>query len=204
MQPYYGDEPHIIQKRPKKRRVYGKKRRGTLQIFLIFAFCAILPIAAVCAFMPKIAQPTTKTYRSKAYAVYFLITGSYDAIADANLASDVVRERGGAGYIINDGSFKKDRRSRRRKAENRRDRLRTDRKGSSARQRQGRCKKTYDRAERLRFGVYRHHRRDRGLRNGKCHRKRVVARRDQRRERIEGRGKRNIRHRSLVADNRIS
>lgn len=106
MQPYYGDEPHIIQKRPKKRRVYGKKRRGTLRIFLIFAFCAILPIAAVCAFMPKIAQPTTKTYRSKAYAIYFLITGSYDAIADANLASDVVRERGGAGYIINDGSFK--------------------------------------------------------------------------------------------------
>jgi len=110
MQPYYGDEPHIIQKRPQNRRGYrsnyGKNRGRGLRVFLVLAVFAIIPVAATYAFLSKTEVVAGKTYRVKAETRYFLVTGTYDSIADANLAAAIVKERGGAGYIFNDGKFR--------------------------------------------------------------------------------------------------
>lgn len=110
MQPYYGDEPHIIQKRPQNRRGYrsnyGKNRGRGLRVFLVLAVFAIIPVAATYAFLSKTEFVAGKTYRVKAETRYFLVTGTYDSIADANLAAAIVKERGGAGYIFNDGKFR--------------------------------------------------------------------------------------------------
>ncbi len=110
MQPYYGDEPHIIQKHPKNRRdhgvSYGKNLGRGLRIFLLLAVFAIIPIAVTYAFLSKTEAAAGKTYRVKAETRYFLVTGAYDVISDANLAAAVVKEKGGAGYIFNDGKFR--------------------------------------------------------------------------------------------------
>lgn len=110
MQPYYGDEPHIIQKRTKKSRGYGYRRnaarRRVLPVFLILLLCTVLPIAATYALLSKTTQTAGRTYRVKAETRYFLVTGSYDVTGDARLAAAVVKEKGGAGYLINDGKFR--------------------------------------------------------------------------------------------------
>ena len=110
MQPYYGDEPHIIQKRTKKSRDYGGRRgacrRRVLPVFLILLLCSVVPIAATYAFLSGTTEAAGRIYRVKAETRYFLVTGSYDVTGDARLAAAAVKEKGGAGYVINDGKFR--------------------------------------------------------------------------------------------------
>lgn len=110
MQPYYGDEPHIIQKRHKKSHGYGGRRNKgycrVLPVFLILLSCTVLPIVATYALLSQTTQATGKTYCVKSETRYFLVTGSYDVTGDARLAAAVVKEKGGAGYVINDGKFR--------------------------------------------------------------------------------------------------
>lgn len=110
MQPYYGDEPHIIQKRTKKSRGYGGRRnvghRRVLPVFLALLLCSVVPIVVTYTFLSKTTEAAGRTYRVKAETRYFLVTGSYDVTGDARLAAAVVKEKGGAGYLINDGKFR--------------------------------------------------------------------------------------------------
>ena len=100
MQSLYGDNPRII---PKKSTFRGKKVKSALPLmtFIIFAFSlgAILLVS-----LPSNPRAEKITVPAKSW--HLVVVAEHTEIVKAEIEAQSVRERGGAGYIFNDGSYK--------------------------------------------------------------------------------------------------
>ena len=103
MQQFYGDSPHIIDRKRKKR----EKKKHTIVSFRaggLLAACAALCVTALFAAV-FFASGASDTFRIKAQTWYYVSFYSPTEIVEAELSAQNVKETGGAGYIINDGVF---------------------------------------------------------------------------------------------------
>lgn len=103
MQQFYGDSPHIIDRKRKKR----AQKRHTVASFkaggLLATFAAICVIALFAAVF--FTSDSSDTFRIKARTWYYVSFYSPTEIVEAELSAQNIKETGGAGYIINDGVF---------------------------------------------------------------------------------------------------
>ncbi len=96
MQSLYGDYPRIITKNRKKR------RKSALPLLTTLIFLLSLG-ALVLAFLPS--RETSKiTIGARSW--YFVIVAEHTEIVKAEVEAVLTREKGGAGYILNDGEYK--------------------------------------------------------------------------------------------------
>ncbi len=100
MQRYYGDYPRIITKNSRTRRSSGNNFLPFLTIVTIIASL----VALLWAFTSTGNDDNKITVAEKTW--HFVIVHERNEIVDAELAAVDVRERGGGGYILNDGSYK--------------------------------------------------------------------------------------------------
>lgn len=102
MQQYYGDTPHIIDKKRKKR-VVKRKTGGltplSLVVILVFTATIIALLWAVSPLFEKSGQVGGKNW-------YFVCVYTETTSEKAQISANSVRERGGAGYVINDGKYR--------------------------------------------------------------------------------------------------
>lgn len=104
MQQYYGDKPHIISRKSKKR---PKKRRGRTSgrvRAVLIGLCVVC--AAVFLITVFAVYPSRDVIRLKAEKWYYVSLYSPTEIVEAELNAQSLKETGGAGYIINDGTFR--------------------------------------------------------------------------------------------------
>jgi hypothetical protein len=96
MQSLYGDYPRIITKNRKKR------RKSALPVATALIFLLSLG-ALIIAFLPS--KETSKiTIGARSW--YFVIVDEHTEIVKAEVEAALTREKGGAGYILNDGAYK--------------------------------------------------------------------------------------------------
>lgn len=104
MQQYYGDKPHIIsrknKKRPKKRQKTASAKIKAMLIGLCVVCATVFIITAIASF------PSRDIIRLKAEKWYYVSFYSPTEIVEAELNAQSLKETGGAGYIINDGTFR--------------------------------------------------------------------------------------------------
>ena len=100
MQQYYGDKPHIIsrknKKRPKKRQKTASAKIKAMLIGLCVVCATVFIITAIASF------PSRDIIRLKAEKWYYVSFYSPTEIVEAELNAQSLKETGGAGYIIND------------------------------------------------------------------------------------------------------
>lgn len=102
MQQYYGDQVRIIPKNEKKvrrMRVSGKNRGVKFVVFTVVLCAVALFVVSLLAPLP--ADKTRLFDRTW----YFVKTHETEEYEKSLLESENVKERGGGGFVINDGKF---------------------------------------------------------------------------------------------------
>ena len=100
MQQYYGDTPRIIDKKGKNRTKKANNRNKKIPALVVaLVFCVSL-VALIWA----TTQPT-KNLTSNTKCWYFLCVDVQTTSEKAQISATDVREKGGAGFIINDGKY---------------------------------------------------------------------------------------------------
>lgn len=103
MQEFYGDEVRIIEKKrikPHKNSNSGRPRRGNKIALFIIAVCFAALIATAA-----LSGINSDSITVKAKSWYYVSMFDYTVSDDAKLGATVVKEAGGAGYIVNDGTL---------------------------------------------------------------------------------------------------
>jgi len=98
------DHAHRPVKAPKRKRKRGARRVIGVVAVLVLAFCATL-LAADFLLPNGVAGYVVETFAPTAPTVYAVSQGAYDTLSDARATSDMVRQRGGAGFVAYDGKY---------------------------------------------------------------------------------------------------
>lgn len=102
MQQYYGDEPRIISKRKIKRRKSNTVKAIKINGFAIFTVFLCVAVMLVAVIFNNKSGDILKIPADNWYYVSFYTRTTE---TDAAISAHSVKETGGAGYLINDGSF---------------------------------------------------------------------------------------------------
>lgn len=102
MQQYYGDEPHFIVKKRKKR---AKTSRCTLSKVLAFVVGVCFVTVIIFSFVPQTKSKGEASVTVKGARWYFVSFAAVSDYEQAVLSSEALREAGGGGYIVNDGTY---------------------------------------------------------------------------------------------------
>ena len=107
--PPRSDTPKEPTKRPPKRRRKKRVGRGLRTAVVVVCLFAVL-ISVMLLFadflLPRgVAGYVVETFSSAPDYIYAVSAGTYDTLSEARAASDVIRTRGGAGFIAYDGAY---------------------------------------------------------------------------------------------------
>lgn len=93
------DEPHIINKRP---------RRNVIKTFRLNVFALIIVLVSAVALTVAVVVGVAagKYMRVSAEKYYLVEFGAYDTLLEARSAAEKNAASGGAGYVLNDGKFR--------------------------------------------------------------------------------------------------
>ena len=100
MQSLYGDNPRII---TKKSKIRGKNAKSVLPLMTFIIFTLSLGVILLVS-LPSNPRAEKITVPAKSW--HLVVVAEHTEIVKAEVEAHSVRERGGAGYVFNDGSYK--------------------------------------------------------------------------------------------------